>query len=183
MPVYTDQEIIDLCRSSQTRERGFRILLSQYKERIYWHIRRVLYDHDDANDVTQEVFVKVWKALPDFRGDSKLFSWMYRIATNESLNHIRKMQKHKHIPYDQVAYTLESRVDSESMSGDNIERALHTALVKLPEKQRLVFNMKYFDDLKYREIAEILGVTEGSLKASYHYAVKKIEESLKDFKP
>jgi len=179
MPQYTDQEIIDLCRSSQTRERGFRVLLSQYKERIYWHIRRILYDHEDANDVTQDVFVKVWKSLDSFRGDSKLFSWIYRIATNESINYLRKMQKKKNVPFDQVSQYLESKVQHESLSGDDIERKLHNALVKLPEKQRLVFNMKYFENLKYREIAQILDITEGSLKASYHYAVKKIEENLK----
>ncbi|RLD46922.1 MAG: RNA polymerase subunit sigma [Bacteroidetes bacterium] len=179
MPQYTDQEIIDLCRSSQTRERGFRVLLSQYKERIYWHIRRILYDHEDANDVTQDVFIKVWKSLDSFRGDSKLFSWIYRIATNESINYFRKMQKKKNIPLDKVSQYLESKVQYENISGEEIERRLHNALVKLPEKQRLVFNMKYFDDLKYREIAQILNITEGSLKASYHYAVKKIEENLK----
>jgi len=180
MPNYTDQEIIDLCRSSQTRERGFRILLSQYKERVYWHIRRILYDHEDANDVTQDVFVKVWKSLDKFRGDSKLFSWIYRIATNESLNYLKKQKKKKNIPLDQVSNYLENKVQHENVTGDEIERKLHKALAKLPEKQRLVFNMKYFENLKYREISEILDISEGSLKASYHYAVKKIEENLKD---
>jgi RNA polymerase sigma-70 factor (ECF subfamily) len=179
MPQYTDQEILDLCRSSRTRERGFRILLGQYKERVYWHIRRILYDHDDANDVTQDVFVKVWKSLDSFRGDSKLFSWIYRIATNESLNYLKKIQKKKNISLDQVSNYLENKVQHENVTGDEIERKLHNALVKLPQKQRLVFNMKYFQNLKYREIAEILDISEGSLKASYHYAVKKIEESLK----
>ncbi len=179
MPQYTDQEIIDLCRSSQTRERGFRILLGQYKERIYWHIRRIVYDHDDAHDISQNTFIKVWKSLDSFRGDSKLFSWIYRIATNESINYLRKMQKKKNVPLDQVSDYLESKVNAESLTGDDIERKLHGALVKLPEKQRLVFNMKYFQHLKYREISKILDVSEGSLKASYHYAVKKIEENLK----
>ncbi len=179
MPEYTDQDIIDLCRSSQTRERGFRILVKLYKVRVYWHIRRILYDHEDANDVTQDVFVKVWKGLDTFRGESKLFTWIYRIATNESLNYLRKIQRKKNVPYDQVAFMLESKAEHESMDGDEIERKLHLALATLPEKQRLVFNMKYFDDLKYREISEILGVTEGALKASYHFAVKKIEDNLK----
>jgi RNA polymerase sigma-70 factor (ECF subfamily) len=178
MPIYSDNDILDLCRSSHTRERGFRILLSQYRERIYWHIRRILYDHEEANDVTQEVFVKVWKYLDDFRGDSKLFSWIYRIATNESLNHLKKLQRKNNIPYDQVAFLLESRIDNTQIDGDEIERKLHKAVLQLPEKQRLVFNMKYFDDLKYREIAEILDITEGSLKASFHYAVKKVEDYL-----
>ncbi len=180
MTQYSDQDIIDLCRDSQTRERGFRILLGQYKERIYWHIRRILYDHDDANDVVQDVFVKVWKGLDSFRGDSKLYSWIYRIATNESLNYIRKMQKHKGIPIDNIEFMLQNRVNNELITGDEIERKLHLAIVKLPEKQKLVFNMKYFGCLKYKEIADILDVTEGSLKATYHYAVKKIEDSLKN---
>ncbi len=180
MPEYSDQDIIELCRSSQTRERGFRILIKLYKQRIYWHTRRILYDHEDANDVTQDVFVKVWKGLENFRGDSKLYSWIYRIATNESLNYLRKLQKNNNVPYDQVEYMLESRVYNETISGDEIERKLHKALIKLPEKQRMVFNMKYFDNMKYREISKVLDITEGSLKASYHYAVKKIEESLKE---
>ena len=178
MPKYSDEEIIELCRSSHSRERGFRILLNQYKERVYWHIRRILYDHEDANDVTQDVFVKVWKGLPNFRGDSKLFSWIYRIATNESLNYIRKKQRTKNIPLDQVSFMLENQSQYESLSGSEIEKKLNKAVLSLPEKQRLVFNMKYFEDLKYREISEILDITEGSLKASYHYAVKKIEDLL-----
>lgn len=180
MTQYSDQDIIDLCRDSRTRDRGFRILLGLYKEKVYWHIRRILYDHDDANDVTQDVFVKVWKGLENFRGDSKLYSWIYRIATNESLNYIRKMQKHKGVPIENVMFMLEDRVNNDLMTGDEIERRLHKAIVKLPEKQKLVFNMKYFGHLKYREIADILQITEGSLKATYHYAVKKIEDSLKD---
>ncbi len=180
MTQYSDQEIIKLCRDSHTRERGFRILLSQYKERIYWYIRRILFDHEDANDVTQEVFVKVWRSLDSFRGDSKLYSWMYRIATNESLNFIRKQKKRKNdISIDNVDFYLLSNGQDNLLSGDEIERKLIAALVQLPEKQRLVFNMKYFENLKYREMAEILNLTEGSLKASYHYAVKKIENILK----
>jgi RNA polymerase sigma-70 factor (ECF subfamily) len=180
MTQYSDQDILDLCRDSHTRDRGFRILLGQYKEKIYWHIRRILYDHEEANDVTQDVFIKVWKGLDNFRGDSKLFSWIYRIATNESLNYIRKMQKHRGIPIEDVMFLLEDRVNHEHITGDEIERRLHKAVVKLPEKQKLVFNMKYFGHLKFREIADILDLTEGSLKATYHYAVKKIEQSLKN---
>lgn len=180
MTQYSDQDIIDLCRDSRTRERGFRILLGLYKEKIYWHIRRILYDHEEANDVTQDVFIKVWKGLESFRGDSKLYSWIYRIATNESLNYIRRMQKHRSVPLENVQFMLQDRVNHELITGEEIERQLHQAIIKLPEKQKLVFNMKYFGHLKFREIAEILEVTEGSLKATYHFAVKKIENSLKD---
>ncbi len=180
MTHYSDQDIINLCRDSQTRERGFRLLLGAYKEKVYWHIRRILYNHEEANDVTQDVFIKVWKGLDTFRGDSKLYSWIYRIATNESLNHIRKVQKHRGLPIENVMFLLEDRVNHEHITGDEIERKLHKAVIKLPEKQKLVFNMKYFGHLKFREIAEILDLTEGSLKATYHYAVKKIEEYLKN---
>ena len=177
---YSDQEILDLCRSSQTRERGFRILLGEYKERIYWHIRRIVYDHDDAHDISQNTFIKVWKSLETFRGDSKLYTWIYRIATNESLNHLRKLKKESKVPFDDVAFMLESRVAHEQISGDVIEQKLHKALLSLPEKQRLVFNMKYFQHLKYKEIAKILDVAEGTLKANYFHAVKKIEKNLKE---
>ncbi len=176
--IYTDEEIIELCRSSRTRERGFRILLSQYKERIYWHVRRILYDHDDANDVVQNVFIKVWKSLDSFRGDSKLYSWIYRIATNESLNYIRKMKKHAGTPIDEVEFLLAAPTDTTLLTGDIIEQKLHEAIATLPDKQRLAFNMKYFDHLKYSEISEILGVAEGTLKANYFHAVKKIEKFL-----
>ena len=154
--------------------------MSQYKERTYWHIRRILLDHEDANDIVQDTFVKVWKNLDSFRGDSSLFSWIYRIATNESLNFLRKMKNKSTVPIDKVEYLLVNKLDDNSMmSGDEIERKLQHSLLKLPEKQRLVFNMRYFEDLKYQEISDILGTSVGGLKASYHHAIKKIEENLK----
>ncbi len=180
MPQYDDKELIELCRNSQTKERGFRILLSQYKERTYWHIRRILLDHEDANDIVQDTFVKVWKNLDSFRGESSLFSWIYRIATNESLNFLRRMKNKSTVQIDKVEYLLVNKLDDNSlMSGDEIERKLQHSLLKLPEKQRLVFNMRYFEDLKYQEISDILGTSIGGLKASYHHAIKKIEENLK----
>lgn len=180
MPQLDDKEIIKLCRDPQTKERGFRILLSQYKERTYWHIRRILLDHEDANDIVQDTFVKVWQNLDSFRGDSSLFSWVYRIATNESLNFLRKMKKMSTIPIEKVEYLLVDKLTNDSlMKGEDIEYKLQRALVELPEKQRLVFNMRYFEDLKYKEMSEILGTSVGGLKASYHHAIKKIEESLK----
>ena len=181
MPEYTDQEIIDLCRDPQTRERGFRLLLGKYKERTYWHIRRIVIDHEDARDISQNTFIKVWKNIEHFRGDSALFSWIYRIATNESLNYLRKLKNQSSVNIDKVEFLLANRIDDNSlMSGDEIELRLQKALLELPEKQRLVFNMRYFDDLKYSEISKILGTSEGGLKASYHHAVKKIEERLKE---
>jgi len=180
MPQYDDKELIKLCRDPQTKEHGFRVLLSQYKERTYWHIRRILLDHEDANDIVQDTFVKVWKNLDSFRGDSSLFSWIYRIATNESLNFLRKMKKKSTVPIDKVEFLLVNKLDDNGlMSGDEIERKLQRSLLELPEKQRLVFNMRYFEDLKYQEISDILGTSVGGLKASYHHAIKKIEENLK----
>jgi RNA polymerase sigma-70 factor (ECF subfamily) len=180
MPQYDDKELIELCCNSHTKERGFRILLSQYKERTYWHIRRILLDHEDANDIVQDTYVKVWKNLDSFRGDSSLFSWIYRIATNESLNFLRKMKKKSTVPIDKVEFLLVNKLDNNSlMTGDEIERKLQRSLLELPEKQRLVFNMRYFEDLKYQEISDILGTSVGGLKASYHHAIKKIEENLK----
>jgi RNA polymerase sigma-70 factor (ECF subfamily) len=180
MPQLTDSEIIELCRDPQTKERGFRVLLKAYKERTYWHIRHIVIDHEDANDITQNTFIKIWKNLDNFRGDSSLFSWIYRIATNESLNYLRKLKRQSAVPIDKVEFLLINRIDDNSMmSGDEIERRLQKVLLELPEKQRLVFNMRFYDDLKYQEISDILGTSLGGLKASYHHAVKKIEEKLK----
>ncbi len=137
-------------------------------------------DHDDADDLVQEVFVKVWKNIDDFREDAQLFTWVYRIATNECLNFLRKKKNRFFIPIHDVQHELSRKLDSSSyVDGDEIQIKLQKALLKLPDKQRLVFNMKYFDELKYEEIAEITETSVGSLKASYHHAVKKIEESLK----
>ena len=181
MPQLTDREIIELCRDPKQRERGFRLLLAAYKERTYWHIRRIVIDHEDANDIVQNTFVKVWKNLEGFRQDAGLFSWIYRIATNESLNYLRKLKNQSNVSIDKVEFLLANRIDDNSlMSGDEIERKLQKALLELPEKQRLVFNMRFYDDLKYQEISEILGTSPGGLKASYHHAVKKIEEKLKE---
>lgn len=137
-------------------------------------------DHDDADDLTQEVFVKVWTNLENFRKDSQLYTWIYRIATNECLNFLSTKKKRFFLPIHDVAAELTQKLEStDTLSGDEVQLKLQKALLRLPDKQRLVFNMKYFDDLKYEEISEILGTSVGALKASYHIAVKKIEEYLK----
>lgn len=179
MPELPEKDIIRLCCDPKQKERGFRILLSIYKERTYWHIRRIILDHDDANDVVQDTFIKVWKNLDSFRGDSSLFSWVYRIATNESLNFLRKKKRMSTVPIEKVEYLLIDKLETDNLiDGDEIEIKLQRSLLNLPEKQRLVFNMRYFDELKYKEISEILGTSVGGLKASYHHAIKKIEENL-----
>ena len=137
-------------------------------------------DHDDADDLVQEVFVKIWKHIDNFREDAQLYTWIYRIATNECLNFLRKKKNKFFLPINDVQNELSQKLDSSSyIDGDEIQIRLQKALLKLPDKQRLVFNMKYFDEMKYDEISEITGTSVGSLKANYHHAVKKIEEFIK----
>jgi len=171
-----DEEILALFAVERTRNEAFNLLISKYQEKIYWHVRRLVIDHDDADDLVQEVFIKVWKNLEKFRSDSKLYTWIYRIATNESITFLNKKKQQNNTPFDEVSEELaESLVASSYFNGDKIQMKLQKALLTLPEKQRLIFNMKYFDDLKYDEISEILGTSVGALKASFHIAVKKIE--------
>ena len=149
-----------------------------YNKRLYWHVRKIVICHDDADDVVQNTFIKAWKALPNFRSDSQLYTWLYRIATNEALSFLKKKKKHLFQSIDSVSFQLESKVDSSYFTGTEIEKKLQKAILTLPTKQRLVFNMKYFDELKYHEISEILGTSVGALKANYHHAKQKIEKYL-----
>jgi len=141
-------------------------------------VRKIVICHDDADDVVQNTFIKAWKSLPNFRGDSQLYTWLYRIATNEALSFLKKKKKHLFQSIDSVSFELESKVDSSYFTGTEIEKKLQKAILTLPTKQRLVFNMKYFDELKYDEISEILGTSVGALKANYHHAKQKIEKYL-----
>ena len=172
--------IIAKIKQEETKNFGFNLLLKEYQERIYWHIRKMVIDHDDADDLTQEVFIKVWKSLDNFRAESSLFTWLYRIATNECLNYLNKKKRRFFLPINDVNEELSNKIDKGDplMDGDEIQMKLQKALLKLPDKQRLVFNMKYFDEMKFEEIAEITSTSVGALKASYHHAVKKIEEIL-----
>lgn len=175
-----EKDFIQRLNALETKEAAFKDLLSQYKERLYWHIRHIVKSHDDADDVLQNTFIKVYKNIHNFKGDSKLFSWMYRIATNESITHINKNKKRFNVGnielYDHMVNNLKADVYFES---DAIKFKLQQAIATLPEKQQLVFNMKYFQDIKYRDMSEILDTSEGALKASYHIAVKKIEAFLR----
>lgn len=174
-----DAEILRKFQDEKTRNEAFNLLLKKYQQKIYWHVRRMVIDHDDADDIVQDVFVKVWKNLPGFRSDSQLYTWMYRIATNECITFLNRKKMKNNIPLDDVAYDLsESLADSTYFNGDKAQLKLQQALLTLPEKQRLVFNMKYFDDMKYEEMSEVLGTSVGALKASFHLAVKKIEAFL-----
>jgi RNA polymerase sigma factor (sigma-70 family) len=171
-----DSEILEKFADIKTRNEAFNLLLTKYQQKIYWHIRRLVIDHDDTDDLVQDVFIKVWKNLEKFRSDSQLYTWIYRIATNESITFLNKKKQRNNTPIDEVSDELaETLVASSYFNGDNIQMKLQKALLTLPEKQRLIFNMKYFDDLKYEEISEITGTSVGALKASFHIAVKKVE--------
>lgn len=172
--------LIEELKNSSTKEKAFRELISQYKERLYWHIRKIVISHDDADDVLQNTFIKIFKNIDRFNQESKLFSWMYRIATNESITFINKRAKDRNIDITDVQNELASTLESDIyFSGDEIQIILQKAIATLPQKQQLVFNMKYFDELKYSEISEILETSVGALKASYFHAVKKIENYIK----
>lgn len=165
--------------TANTRNEAFKLLLNKYQQKIYWHIRRMVIDHDDADDVTQDVFIKVWKNLENFRNDSQLYTWIYRIATNECLTFLNKKKQKNNIPLDDVLYDLsDSLTESSYFNGDQAQKKLQQAILTLPEKQRIVFNLKYFEEMKYEEMAEVLETSVGALKASYHFAVKKIESYL-----
>ena len=172
--------IIEKIKHEETRNYGFNLLVREYQERVYWHVRKMVIDHDDADDLVQEIFVKVWKNLTSFREDSKLFTWIYRIATNECLTFLKRKKRKFFVPINDVQAELSEKLDAEpGISGDEIQLKLQRALLTLPDKQRMVFNMKYFDDLKFKDIAESTKTSEGALKANYHHAVKKIEEFIK----
>jgi len=174
-----DKDLLLKIRNPETRSYGFNLLVRAYQQRVYWHVRKMVIDHDDADDLTQEVFIKVHKAIENFREDSQLFTWIYRIATNECLTFLNKKRRRFFLPLEDVGKELASKLDSSSdISGEDIQKRLQKAILKLPDKQRLVFNMKYFDDLSYEDIAEITKTSVGALKASFHHAVKKVEDYL-----
>ena len=174
-----DQELLARIRSPFTKELGFRQLIETYQKPVYQVIRRMVLIHEDADDLTQNTFIKAYKALDRFEGNSSLFTWLYRIATNESLTFLEKKKKRFFFSLDDHQEKLESYIDSSAtLSGDEIQVKLQKCLLKLPDKQRLVFHLKYEEDLSYEEISKITGTTVGALKASYHHAVKKIEQEL-----
>lgn len=176
-----DNDLIDKIRNPETRNYGFNLLVREYQQRVYWHIRKMVIDHDDADDVTQEVFIKIHKYIDNFREDAKLYTWIYRIATNECLTFLQKKKRRFFLPIGDLTTELTSKLDTTPhITGDDIQLELQKAILKLPEKQRLVFNMKYFEDMTYEDMSEITDTSVGALKASYHHAVKKIENLLGD---
>jgi len=174
--VLEEEVLIERLKDPLTREASYRLLVTTHKQRLYWHIRKIVLNHENADDVLQNTFIKVFRHIDGFKGESKLYSWMFRIATNESISFLNKEAKHLKIDMQTLQ---EQRVDNLKadvyFDGDEIQLKLQKAIVSLPQKQQLVFNMRYFDDLKYEEISEILDTSVGALKASYHHARKKIE--------
>ena len=160
-------------------ERLFNEIVKEYSERVYWHVRRFVNNHEDADDLVQEIFLKIWTALPSFRGEAQLFTWIWRIATNETLNWIRREKVRAALRFTTIDAEMERRIDSDPFfDGDAADRALSKAVAKLPEKQRQVFVMRYYDELPYEEMSAVLGTSVGALKASYHIAQEKVRAAL-----
>lgn len=175
-----EETLVERLKASESQAQAFEVLVNTYKQRLYWHIRRIVLNHDDADDILQNTFIKVFKNIDGFKGDSKLYSWMYRIATNEALTFLKSKSKKLAISNGELQERMINNLQSDVyFEGDEIQLKLQKAIATLPDRQKLVFNMKYFEDLKYERISEILDTSVGGLKASYHLAVKKIEEYLK----
>lgn len=176
-----DKVIIDKLRNLETRNEAFNDIVNQYSKQLYYHIRRMVIDHEDANDLVQDSFVKAYTNLEKFRFDASIYTWLYRIATNTCLNFLDRKKRMFTFSALSLEDTLADKIEAHSyFDGDELQKSLQKAILKLPTKQRLVFNMKYYDDLKYSEISEILKTSEGGLKASYHHAVKKIEKYINE---
>ena len=172
-----DKELLFQFKNEATREPAFTRIIKKYQEKLYWHIRRMVVDHEDANDVLQNMFIKVWKNLDNFREDSQLYTWLYRIATNESLSFIEQQKKRSSVSLSDEESHLSNKLQADKyFDGNKLEWKLQLAIQQLPEKQRAVFNLRYFDEMPYEEMSRVLETSEGALKASYHHAVKKIED-------
>ncbi len=172
-----DKELLYEFSQPLLKEKAFTAIIKKYQEKLYWHIRRMLVDHEDTNDVLQNMFIKVWKGLENFREDSQLFTWLYRIATNESLTFLEQQKKKAVVSINGVESGLSNKIKAdEGFDANKLEWKLQLAIQNLPEKQRLVFNLRYYDEMPYEEMSRILDTSEGALKASYHHAAKKIED-------
>ncbi|WP_307758647.1 sigma-70 family RNA polymerase sigma factor [uncultured Mediterranea sp.] len=178
---YNEREVLALLQDEKTQRRGFEMIVAQYSEQLYWQIRRMVYSHEDANDLLQNTFVKAWTSIDYFRGDAKLSTWLYRIALNECLTFLSKQRAMSTVSLDDPEADVLQKLESDPyFSGDKIQAKLQKALLTLPEKQRMVFNLKYYQEMKYEEMSEIFGTSVGALKASYYHAVKKIEKFFDD---
>lgn len=178
----SDQELLALFSNAATKEQGFTQLVKKYQEKIYWHIRRMVIDHADADDVLQNTLIKIWKGLDNFREESQLFTWLYRIATNETLSFLAQQQRKATQRLDEMSDSLANKVKADlDFNPNQLEWRLQLAIQELPEKQRLVFHLRYYDAMPYEEMSKVLDTSEGALKASYHHAAKKIETFIKNY--
>ncbi len=174
----TDHEIIQLFNDGQ-QDKAFNGIVASYGERLYWHVRHFVCSHEDTDDLLQDIFVKIWHSLPSFRGESRLYTWLYRIATNETLNFLRRQKIRSALQFESLSSEMDRRIDEDPyLDADALQRELSKAVAKLPDKQRTVFIMRYFEDVPYEDISEILGTSVGALKASYHFAAEKIKAEL-----
>jgi RNA polymerase sigma factor (sigma-70 family) len=177
----SDAELLVQFRNPSTKEPAFTAIIKKYQERLYWHIRRMVVEHEDANDVLQNVFIKVWNGLENFKEESQLYTWLYRIATNESLTFLEGQKKRTAISLSEVESGLSNKIIADKhFDANKLEWKLQLAMQQLPEKQRVVFNLRYYDEMPYEEMSRVLETSEGALKASYHHAVKKIEDYIKN---
>jgi RNA polymerase sigma factor (sigma-70 family) len=177
----SDALLLQQFRDPQTKERAYTAIIKKYQERLYWHIRRLVVDHDDANDVLQNVFIRVWNGLENFKEESQLFTWLYRIGTNESLTFLENQKKRSAVSLSDVETGLSNKIKADKHFDPNrLEWKLQLAIQQLPEKQRIVFTLRYYDEMPYEEMSRVLETSEGALKASYHHAVKKIEDFIKN---
>lgn len=177
----SDAILLEQFRNPATKEAAFTAIIKKYQERLYWHIRRMVVDHEDANDVLQNAFIKVWNGLENFKEESQLYTWLYRIATNESLTFLESRKKRSAISLSDVESGLSNKIKADQhFDANKLEWQLQLAIQQLPEKQRLVFSLRYYDEMPYEEMSRILDTSEGALKASYHHAVKKVEDYLKN---
>jgi RNA polymerase sigma-70 factor (ECF subfamily) len=176
LPAAADIDIINLYKDESTRNKSLELLIDKYQQKLYWHIRKIVIDHDDSDDVLQNTYIKIWKGLANFKEESALYTWMYRIATNESITFLNQKTKRNTTSLHPIEYQLSKSLESDHyFKGDEIQLKLQQAILTLPEKQRIVFNMRYYDETPYEKMSEILETSVGALKASYHLAAKKVE--------
>ena len=176
-----DTELLRQFRDPATKEKGYTAIIKKYQEKLYWHIRRMVVSHDDTDDVLQNVFIRVWKGLENFREDSQLYTWLYRIATNECLTFLEQQKKRSAVSLNEIEAGLSEKIKAdENFDANKLEWKLQLAIQQLPEKQRVVFQLRYYEEMPYEEMSRVLETSEGALKASYHHAVKKIEEYIKN---
>ncbi len=178
----SDSELLAQFKNPATKEKAYTTLIRKYQEKLYWHVRRMVVDHDDANDVLQNVLIRVWNGLENFREDSQLYTWLYRVATNECLTFLEQQKKRNSVSFNDIESGLANKIKADKHFDPNrLEWKLQLAIQQLPEKQRIVFSLRYYDEMPYEEMSRVLDTSEGALKASYHHAVKKIEDYIRNY--